>query len=48
MAAKGGLKKVKIVPDENLAKIVGNKPITVFELNKKLWEYIKRKGLRKG
>lgn len=35
----------KIKPDENLAKIIGNKPVSPSEMTKKLWTYIKRRRL---
>lgn len=35
-----------ITPDENLAKVVGTKdPLTPPQLQKRLWGYLKRKGL---
>lgn len=33
-------------PDAALAKIVGNKPLPRTEIVKKLWAYIKEKGLQ--
>jgi chromatin remodeling complex protein RSC6 len=36
-----------IVPDENLAKIVGKKPLSPAQMTKKIWQYIKRKKLAK-
>ncbi|HEY2747806.1 MAG TPA: SWIB/MDM2 domain-containing protein [Polyangia bacterium] len=35
-----------VQPDAKLAEIVGNKPIPRTELTKKLWGYIKKKGLQ--
>ena len=35
-----------VQPDELLAKIVGSAPIPRSEITKKLWEYIKAKGLQ--
>lgn len=35
----------QIKPDENLAKIIGNKPVTPAEMTKKIWQYIKKKKL---
>ncbi|MBN2202561.1 MAG: hypothetical protein JW700_00010 [Candidatus Aenigmarchaeota archaeon] len=35
----------KINPDENFAKIVGNKAVTPSEMTKKVWQYIKRRKL---
>ena len=33
-------------PDDTLAQVVGDKPIPRTEVTKKLWAYIKRKGLQ--
>ena len=33
-------------PDEQLAMVVGNSPMPRTEITKKLWGYIKRKGLQ--
>lgn len=38
------MKPVK--PDAKLAEIVGCKPLPRTQLTKKLWQYIKRKGLQ--
>ncbi len=35
-----------VTPDEKLAKVVGDKPLPRTELTKKLWVYIKKKGLQ--
>ena len=35
-----------VTPDAALAPIVGSKPLPRTELTKKLWAYIKRKGLQ--
>jgi chromatin remodeling complex protein RSC6 len=35
-----------VTPDENLAKVVGDKPLPRTELTKKLWVYIKKNGLQ--
>ena len=35
-----------VIPDEKLAKIVGDKPLPRTELTKKLWVYIKKNGLQ--
>jgi upstream activation factor subunit UAF30 len=37
----------KIKPDENMAKIIGNKPVSPSEMTKKIWAYIKKKRLAK-
>ncbi len=37
----------QIKPDENLAKVIGNKPVSPSEMTKKLWAYIKQKKLAK-
>lgn len=47
---KSGKKKVafggyQIIPDENLAKIIGSKPVTPAEMTKKIWAYIKKNKL---
>ena len=34
-----------VQPDATLAAVVGDKPLPRTELTKKLWAYIKRKGL---
>ena len=51
--AKTGAKKttpavlmVPVTPDELLAKIVGSAPLTRSDVTKKLWDYIKSKGLQ--
>jgi chromatin remodeling complex protein RSC6 len=35
-----------VAPDAKLAVVVGSKPLPRTELTKKLWAYIKRKGLQ--
>jgi chromatin remodeling complex protein RSC6 len=35
-----------VQPDDKLAAVVGSKPIPRSELTKKLWDYIKRRGLQ--
>ena len=35
-----------VIPDEVLAKIVGDKPLPRTELTKKLWAYIRKNGLQ--
>ncbi|HXV47320.1 MAG TPA: SWIB/MDM2 domain-containing protein [Candidatus Binatia bacterium] len=35
-----------VTPDATLSAVVGNKPLPRTELTKKLWAYIKRKGLQ--
>ena len=35
-----------VTPDAALAEIVGSKPLPRTELTKKLWAYIKKKGLQ--
>jgi chromatin remodeling complex protein RSC6 len=35
-----------VIPDEMLAKIVGDKPLPRTELTKKLWTYIRKNGLQ--
>jgi chromatin remodeling complex protein RSC6 len=37
----------KIKPDANMAKIIGNKPVSPAEMTKKIWAYIKKKRLAK-
>jgi hypothetical protein len=37
---KTQLKQLKITPDENLAKIVGDKPLSTSQLINKLWIYM--------
>ena len=36
-----------IKPDANMAKIIGNKPVSPAQMTKKIWTYIKRKKLAK-
>jgi upstream activation factor subunit UAF30 len=43
--ARGGLAKT-VQPDESLAAIVGNTPLTRADLTKKIWDYIKANGLQ--
>lgn len=45
MAAKGGL-SMKVTPSAALAKIVGPDPLTRSEVTKKVWDYVKAKGLQ--
>ena len=35
-----------VQPDDDLAKVVGSKPLPRGELTKKLWEYIKKNKLQ--
>ena len=35
-----------VTPDEDLAKVVGGKPLPRTELTKKLWAYIRKNGLQ--
>ncbi|MCD6477018.1 MAG: hypothetical protein J7K26_02535 [Candidatus Aenigmarchaeota archaeon] len=35
----------KIIPDEKLGAIVGNKPLTPAEMTKAIWKYIKKNKL---
>ena len=35
-----------VQPDEKLSAIVGSKPLPRSELTKKLWDYIKKRGLQ--
>ena len=35
-----------VTPDAALAAVVGNKPMPRTEITKKLWAYIKKKGLQ--
>ena len=35
-----------VTPDTALSAVVGNKPLPRTELTKKLWAYIKRRGLQ--
>jgi chromatin remodeling complex protein RSC6 len=35
-----------VMPDETLAKVVGDKPLPRTELTKKLWTYIRKNGLQ--
>jgi chromatin remodeling complex protein RSC6 len=35
-----------VTPDAKLAAVVGDKPVPRTELTKKLWAYIKKKGLQ--
>lgn len=35
----------KIRPDENLARIIGSEELTIGQMQKKLWNYIKTKNL---
>ena len=36
-----------IRPDANMAKIIGNKPVSPAQMTKKIWAYIKKKRLAK-
>jgi len=47
MAKKKAFGGYQIKPDENFAKIIGNKPVTPSEMTKKIWQYIKKKRLGK-
>jgi len=47
MARKPNAKFMKpLTPSELLAKVVGPKPLPRTEVTKKLWAYIKKKGLQ--
>ena len=35
-----------VQPDEKLAAVIGNQPLSRTELTKKLWEYIRSHGLQ--
>jgi chromatin remodeling complex protein RSC6 len=35
-----------VQPDDKLAAVVGSKPLPRSELTKKLWDYIKKRGLQ--
>ena len=35
-----------VTPDDVLAKVVGDQPLSRTELTKKLWAYIKKNGLQ--
>ena len=35
-----------VQPDDALASVVGNKPLPRTQITKKIWSYIKRKGLQ--
>lgn len=37
---------VPVTPDEVLTKVVGSAPLSRSEVTKKLWDYIKAKGLQ--
>ena len=43
--ARGGLAK-PVTPSGDLAKIVGNGPMTRAEVTKKVWDYIKKNKLQ--
>jgi upstream activation factor subunit UAF30 len=43
--ARGGLAQ-KVQPDAQLAKIVGDQPMTRSEITKKVWDYIKKNDLQ--
>ncbi len=43
--ARGGLAQ-KVQPDPQLAKIVGDKPMTRSEITKKVWDYVKKHDLQ--
>ena len=52
-AKRGGAKRTPnaafmrpMQPDAQLAAVVGNSPMPRTEITKKLWQYIKRKGLQ--
>ena len=36
-----------IKPDANMAKIIGNKPVSPAQMTKKIWAYIKKNKLAK-
>ena len=53
MAKKSGTKRKPnaafmrpVTPSDTLAEVVGSKPIPRTEVTKKLWAYIRRKGLQ--
>lgn len=43
-----GIWKIKIRPDENLAKIIGKDDQTPSDMIKNLWKYIKKNDLKKA
>jgi chromatin remodeling complex protein RSC6 len=43
--ARGGLAQ-KVQPDDQLAKVVGNQPMTRSEITKKVWDYVKKNNLQ--
>ncbi|MFW6330921.1 MAG: SWIB/MDM2 domain-containing protein [Gemmatimonadota bacterium] len=43
--ARGGLAQ-KVQPDDVLAKVVGNQPMTRSEITKKVWDYVKKNNLQ--
>ncbi len=43
--ARGGLAQ-KVQPDDTLAKVVGNQPMTRSEITKKVWDYVKGNNLQ--
>ena len=43
--ARGGLAKT-VQPDQTLAAVVGNTPLTRADLTKKIWDYIKTNNLQ--
>jgi chromatin remodeling complex protein RSC6 len=45
-ASAGGSFMRPVQPDDKLAAVVGSKPLPRSELTKKLWNYIKKHGLR--
>ena len=45
-AAKTAAPRTSLVADAALSKVVGNQPMSRSEVTKKLWSYIKRKGLQ--
>lgn len=38
----------RIIPDENLAKIIGKGPASPSEMTKKIWQYIKKHKLSRS
>jgi upstream activation factor subunit UAF30 len=43
--ARGGLAQ-KVQPDAQLARVVGNQPMTRSEITKRVWDYVKKNGLQ--
>jgi upstream activation factor subunit UAF30 len=42
---RGGIAQ-QVQPDEQLAAVVGNEPLTRAELTKKIWDYVKSNDLQ--